>query len=137
MIIVSACLAGMKCAWDGKARSCDKVIQLVKEGKAIPLCPEQLGGLSTPRSPVEQRDKLVVTKDGTNVSLEFNRGAQEVLKLAKLVDCKKAILKSKSPSCGSNLVYDGSFSDKLIKGDGVLAKLLKENGIEVLTEKEI
>ncbi len=137
MKIVSACLAGIKCRWDGEARPCQKVIELVKQGKAMPVCPEQLGGLTTPRTPAEQKEDKVFTKDGKDVTAQFERGAEEALKIAKLVNCDGAILKSKSPSCGSGKVYDGTFSGKLINGDGVFAKILKKNNIKVFTEKEI
>ncbi len=137
MKIVSACLAGIKCRWDGDSRPCQKVIDLVKEGKAIPVCPEQLGGLTTPRMPCEQKGNKVFAKDGKDVTDFFEKGAEEALKIANLAGCKEAILKSKSPSCGSGWVVDGTFSGKLVEGDGVLAKLLKKNKIKVLTEKEI
>jgi uncharacterized protein YbbK (DUF523 family) len=137
MKIVSACLAGVKCRWDGDSRPCQKVIDLVKEGKAIPVCPEQLGGLTTPRIPCEQKGNKVFAKDGKDMTDFFEKGAEEALKIAKLTGCKEAILKSKSPSCGSGRVYDGTFSGKLIEGDGVFAKLLKKNNIKVLTEEEI
>lgn len=137
MKIVSACLAGINCDYKGGSRSCPKVIELVKQGKAIPVCPEQLGGLTTPRTAAEQSGDKVITKDGEDVTAQFVSGAEESLKIAKMVDCDGAILKSKSPSCGSGKVYDGTFSKTLIDGDGTFAKLLKENDIEVLTEDEI
>ena len=137
MIIVSACLAGIKCAFDGESRSCQKVIDLVREGKAIPLCPEQLGGLPTPRLPAEKRLERVCREDGKDVTEEFRRGGEETLRIAKLVNCKKAILKGNSPSCGSGLIYDGTFSGTLIEGDGVCAALLKKNNIKVYTEEEM
>lgn len=137
MKIVSACLNGAKCKWDGEARPCTKVINLVKQGKAIPVCPEILGGLPTPRNPAEQKGDKVFTKEGKDVTTQFKRGAQKALKIAKDNNCKEAVLKSKSPSCGSNKIYDGKFSGKLIKGDGVFAKLLKKNNIKVYTEEEI
>ncbi|MBU2589614.1 MAG: DUF523 domain-containing protein [Nanoarchaeota archaeon] len=137
MKIVSACLAGIKCRWDGKARPCLKVIELVKQGKAIPVCPEQLGGLTTPRTPAEQKNDKIFTKDGKDVTAQFERGAEEALKIAKLANCNEAIVKSKSSSCGSGKVYDGTFSGKLINGDGVFAKILKKNNIKLFTENEI
>ncbi len=136
MIIVSACLAGVKCALDGEARPCLKVIDIVKRGEAIPVCPEQLGGLATPRAPAEQRGGMVFTKDGEDVTAEFELGAREALRIAKLANCKEAILKSKSPSCGSGKIYDGAFSGRLTDGDGVFAKLLKKD-MKVITEEEI
>lgn len=137
MKIVSACLAGIKCRWDGETRPCEKIVKLVKQGKAIPVCPEQLGGLSTPRIPSEQKGDKVFARNGKEVTAEFQKGAEEALKIAKLVNCDEAILKSKSPSCGSNKIYDGTFSGKLINGDGVFVKILKKNNIKVITEKEI
>lgn len=137
MMIVSACLAGVKCSGDGSARPSKKVIDLVRQGKAIPVCPEQLGGLPTPRAPSERKGGGVFTKDGRDVTAEFEKGAEEALKTAQLADCKKAILKSLSPSCGSGRVYDGTFSGKPTDGDGVFAELLKKNGIKVLTEEEL
>jgi uncharacterized protein YbbK (DUF523 family) len=137
MIIVSACLAGLHCRYDGSEKPCAEVIRLVAEGKAIPICPEQLGGLPTPRQPSEINGDRVIRKDGGDVTAEFQQGAREALKLAQLVGAKTAILKAKSPSCGSGKIYDGSFSGTLIAGDGILAKMCKENGIEVKTEEEI
>ena len=137
MKIVSACLAGIKCRWDGEAIPSQKVIELVKQGKAIPVCPEQLGGLATPRTPAEQKGDKILTKDGKDVTFQFKRGAEEILKIAQMFNCKEAILKSKSPSCGSGKIYDGSFSGRLTDGDGILAKLLKKNKIKVLTEEDI
>ena len=136
MIIVSACLANVRCRYDGAAKPCDEVVRLVAEGKAMPLCPEQLGGLPTPRAPAEIRGDRVIRRDGVDVTDEFKRGAQEALKLAKLVGAKTAILKARSPSCGSGKIYDGSFTGKLAEGDGVFAELCKNNGIDVRTEAE-
>jgi uncharacterized protein YbbK (DUF523 family) len=137
MIIVSACLAGIRCRYDGAGKPCEAVIRLVAEGKAMPVCPEQLGGLTTPRVPAELKGGKVIRKDGIDVSEEFNRGAQEALKLAQLAGAKEAILKSRSPSCGVGKIYDGSFNGTLIEGDGVFAALCKSNDIEVKTEEEI
>jgi Uncharacterized conserved protein len=106
MKIVSACLVGVRCNWRGEAKPCAKVIDLVRAGKAIPVCPEQLGGMSTPRDPVEQKDDKVITIKGKNVTAEYEHGAREGLKLAKLVGCKEAILKARSPSCGVGKIYD-------------------------------
>ena len=122
MKIVSACLAGIKCTWNDEARPCQKVIELIKQGKAIPVCPEQLGGLSTPRIPAEKKGNKVFRKDGKDITAEFEKGAKEALRIAKLINCKEAIIKAKSPSCGSGKIYDGTFSGKLIKGNGVFAK---------------
>jgi uncharacterized protein YbbK (DUF523 family) len=137
MIIVSACLADVHCRYDGESKPFEAVIRLVAEGKAIPVCPEQLGGLSTPRLPAEQIGDKVIRKDGVDVTAEFSRGAQEALKLAKMVGANRAILKARSPSCGSGKIYDGSFTGRLVNGNGVFAEACKEAGMEVRTEEEI
>lgn len=137
MKIVSACLAGINCNWQGKAKPCQEVIDLVKVGEAMPVCPEQLGGLTTPRDQAEQRGNRVVTVTGKDVTDNFWRGAEEGLKLAQLLGCRKAILKARSPSCGVGKIYDGTFTNKLASGYGVFAKLLKENGIEVVSEEKL
>ena len=137
MKIVSACLAGINCRYNGGSKPNQKVIELVKKGEAIPVCPEQLAGLTTPRTPTEEKDGRIITKDGKDLTKEFQKGAQEALKIAKLSNCKEAILKSKSPTCGCGKIYDGSFSGNLINGDGVFTKLLKENNIKVITEEDL
>lgn len=137
MKICSACLLGIQCRYDGKSKPNDKVIELSKKETLIPICPEQLGGLPTPREPSEQKGGSVVTKSGKDVSENFIKGAEQVLVLAKLFGIKEAILKQKSPSCGCGKIYDGNFSDTLIEGDGVTATLLKKNGIRVLTEEDL
>lgn len=137
MIIVSACLADVHCRYDGGAKACQAVIRLVAQGQAVPLCPEQLGGLPTPRLPAEQIAGKVIRNDGIDVTDAFNRGAQEALKIAKLVGAKTAILKARSPSCGSGKIYDGSFSGRLVDGNGIFAELCKLAGMEVITEEEI
>jgi len=137
MIIVSACLAGLHCRYDGSAKPCTAAIRLVAEGQAIPVCPEQLGGLSTPRLPAEQIGDKVIRKDGVDVTDAVNRGAREALEIGRLVGAKTAILKARSPSCGCGKIYDGSFTGRLVDGNGVLARLCKKEGIEIQTEEEI
>jgi len=110
MVIVSACLAGIPCRYNAEAKTNEMVLDLVKQGKAIPLRPEQLGGLTTPREPSELKDGKVLSKSGTDVTSAFAAGAQIVLDFALINNCRVAILKSKSPSCGSEVIYDGSFS---------------------------
>ena len=127
----------MNCKGDGKSSPLQLVIELVRSEEAIPVCPEQLGGLPTPRAPAEKKGDRVFTKDGKDVTEEFDKGAAEALKIAQLANCKKAILKSKSPMCGSGKVYDGTFSGKLTVGNGIFAGLLKKNGIKVLTEEDL
>jgi uncharacterized protein YbbK (DUF523 family) len=137
MIIVSACLAGVNCRYDGAGKPCEAIIRLVIEGQAIPVCPEQLGGLPTPRASAEIIGNKVIRMDGVEVTDAFHRGAQEALKIARLVGAKTAILKARSPSCGFGKIYDGSSTDRLVGGNGVFAELCDQNGIEVKTEEEI
>ena len=141
MILVSACLVGINCKYSGGNNFNQKIFDLVKEGKAIPICPEQLGGLKTPRKPVELKvidGKIyAIDNEENDVTENFERGAIEVLKLAKSLNIKKAVLQPRSPSCGVNKIYSGNFDNKLIDGNGILADLLIENGIEVFTPDEI
>ncbi len=136
MIIVSACLAGYRCRYDGKIIPDEEIVALVKEDGAIPVCPEMMGGLPCPRVPAERtKDGLrVVTREGKDVTEAFTCGAFEALRMAKLYGCDRAILKAKSPSCGCGQIYDGTFSGTLRSGDGVTAELFKENGITVLVK---
>ena len=138
-ILISACLVGINCKFNGENNLLDKGIldEISKRYHLLFVCPEVFGGLNTPREPAEMKDGLVVTKTAKDVSENFKFGAEICLKIAKLNGCKKAILKARSPSCGSGQIYDGSFTKKLILGDGVAAKLLKENGILVFSEDEI
>lgn len=136
-ILVSACLAVVNCKYNGENNENKKIIDLVRNGNAILVCPEQLGGLTTPRVSAERFNDKVITKDNRDVTMEYNRGAQEVLKLAKKFNIKKAILKSRSPSCGKGSIYDGTFSHTLIDKDGVTAEVLLANGIEIITEEEL
>lgn len=141
MILVSACLLGINCKYNGGNNFNQKIFDLVNEGKAIPVCPEQLGGLKTPRIPSEIKivdgKRYVINSEGEDVTENFEKGAVEVLELAKKLGIKKAILKSKSPSCGLNKIYSGNFDKQLIDGNGITADLLVKNGIEVLTSDEI
>ena len=130
-IIVSACLAGIDCRYDCANKKNEEIIKLVQDGVATPVCPEQLGGLPTPRDPAEQIKDKVITINGTDVTIEYQKGAQEALKIAKLIGATKAILKSKSPMCGFESIYDGTYSGKTIEGDGIFAKLLKKEGIKI------
>ncbi len=133
MIIVSACLAGYRCRYDGKICPDEAIVDLVGRGEAIPVCPEMMGGLPCPRIPSERTadGTRVVTREGGDVTDAFTLGAEETLRLACLYGCEKAILKARSPSCGCGQVYDGTFSGTLRSGDGVTAQLLRENGIAV------
>jgi len=135
-IIVSACLLGLKVRYDGKEKTNEELVEKIKNYQFIPVCPEIFGGLQTPRVPAEIKSNKVINKEGIDVTSNYERGAEEVLKLAKKFNIKRAVLKSKSPSCGKGKIYDGSFSGKLVDGFGITTKLLMDNGIEVLSEDE-
>ena len=141
MYIISACLAGVDCKYSGGNNKNDKVIDLVRQGKAVLVCPEQLGGLSTPRLPSEIKDigceRVVVSTSGEDVTQQFLKGAKETLNIAKMMNIKKAILKSRSPSCGCGKIYDGSFTKTLKDGHGFTAELLISNGIEIFNEESL
>lgn len=136
-ILVSACLLGAACKYSGGDNLCPQVAAMAQDHALISVCPEQLGGLPTPRTPAERQGDRVVTKDGRDVTEAYLRGAQEALKLAKLFGCDTAILKARSPSCGARAIYDGSFTGTVVPGDGVTAELLQASGIRVLTETEL
>jgi uncharacterized protein YbbK (DUF523 family) len=144
MKIVSACLVGFNCRYDGENKLNKNLLKLFKEGKLIPVCPEQLGGLTTPRDRariiggdgkgvIEGRAK-VMTSTKNNVTQQYIRGSKESLKIAKVLEIKEAILKSDSPSCGCGNILSEDFSEKR-QGDGVTTALFKKNGIEVHTEE--
>lgn len=135
--IVSACLCGEKCRYDGTAKISEKVKKLADEGRALPVCPEKLGGLSVPRIPCEITNNGVFNNNNEDVTQNFIDGAEKTLNLAKKYNIKKAILKEKSPSCGSNYIYDGTFSGTLKKGYGITAKALYDNGIEIISDEDI
>ncbi|WP_097026861.1 DUF523 domain-containing protein [Clostridium peptidivorans] len=142
MYLVSSCLAGVNCRYNGGNSENKVMLKLVKEGKAIAVCPEQLGGLPTPRVPCEiiidkNGNKKIVNREGKDLTKEFMEGAEKTLAIAKDKGIKRAILKSKSPSCGCGLVYDGTFSGTLVKGNGLTAELLIKNGFEVYTENDL
>ena len=132
---VSACLCGFPCRYDGKSKPDERIKALYEEGRALPVCPEKLGGLKTPRTPCEIINGRVISSDGEDRTNEYLLGSQKVLELCKKHGIKKAILKQNSPSCGSTHIYDGTFSGTLIEGEGCLAALLRKNGIEVTGEK--
>lgn len=146
MIIVSACLCGINTKYSGDNNLDERILKLLKEGKAIPVCPEQLGGLTTPRAAHEisngtGADVLdgkckVKGIDGQDSTEGFIKGAYETLSIAKGCNAKVAILKAKSPSCGYGKIYDGTFTGTKIEGNGVTAELLKRNGIQIYTEED-
>lgn len=146
MIIVSACLCGINTKYNGDNNLDERILKLLKEGKAVPVCPEQLGGLTTPRAAHEifngtGADVLdgkckVKGIDGQDSTEEFIKGAYETLDIAKKCSATTAILKAKSPSCGYGKIYDGTFNGTKVNGNGVTGELLKRNGIKVYTEED-
>ncbi|KHS58345.1 MULTISPECIES: DUF523 domain-containing protein [Terrisporobacter] len=147
MMIVSACLVGVNCKYNGGNNDNDKVKEFLKDKQYIIICPEQLGGLTTPRKPSEINqaggkevligNSKVISCENKDVTENFVKGAKESLNIAKIFNCKQALLKEGSPSCGCNLIYDGTFTGKKISGMGVTAALFNENNIEVFSEKEL
>ena len=127
-IIASACLAGENCKYNGGNNRNEKVLQLMADNEVIALCPEQMGGLPTPRVPVEICNNVVTAKDGTIVDREFRAGAAKCLEIARREQPDMIVLQSRSPSCGVKQRYDGTFSGKLVEGAGVTAQLLMEHG---------
>lgn len=149
MKLCSACLVGIRCGYDGRTnldKAPDELLQEYRTGNVIPVCPEQLGGLPTPRIPQEIQGLSgeyvldgkckVKNKSGEDVTEQFIRGSYETLKIAEELKIEEAVLKQRSPSCGCGNIYDGSFSKTIIKGDGVTTALLKRNGIKVITEED-
>ncbi|WP_163194438.1 DUF523 domain-containing protein [Clostridium thermarum] len=147
MILVSGCLLGINCKYNGGNNKCEKLLDILDKYGFIPVCPEQLGGMTTPRKPNEIiiKDEVdqgtdcirVADKEGKDNTKHFLRGAVETLNMAKKFNIKYAILKERSPSCGSNFIYDGTFTGKVVKGMGVTAKMLSDNGIKVYSEDQI
>ena len=137
-VLISACLLGMTCRYDGLSKPLPTATlhALQERFSLIPVCPEIFGGLATPRLPAEISGDAVLRQDGVDVTAAYRRGAEETLRLARLFDCKLAILKERSPSCGKGAVYDGTFSATLTRGDGITAALLARHGIRVIGESE-
>ncbi len=136
-ILVSACLLGKNCKYNGGNNFNQSVLEFIEGHEVIGVCPEQLGGLSTPRLPAEIVDGVVTNKEGVSVDAEFRKGAQAALAAALENKVDLAILQSRSPSCGVKEIYDGSFSGKKIKGQGVFAKLLAKHDIKVLDAEDV
>jgi len=135
-LLISACLLGVCCRYDGASKPHPGALALAKRHELVPVCPEQLGGLQTPRPPAERQGDAVRTRE-TDVTKQYRRGAEEALKLCKLMNCEAAILKERSPSCGHGEIYDGTFTGTLREGDGVTAELLLAHGIPVYGESDI
>ena len=133
-LLVSACLLGTPCRYDGRSKADARIQALAEKYELVPVCPEELGGLPTPREPSERQGERIVMRSGRDVTAEYRRGAEAALALCLQNGCKAAVLKEKSPSCGCGQVYDGTFSRRLIEGDGVTAELLKAHGVAVYVE---
>lgn len=136
-VIVSACLLGENCKYNGGNNRCQKVIDFVKDHEVIPVCPEQMGGLSTPRLPAEICNGKVVNTEGVSVDAEFRKGAEAALEIALEEGATQAILQPRSPSCGCKQVYDGTFNKTLIPGKGVFAQLLADHGIKLMEPEDL
>lgn len=134
MKAISACLCGVSCTYKGGHHEVVECRKMVEDGEAIAICPEVLGGLSTPRTPAEIFEHQVITKRGDDVTEAFNEGAKQVVALCKEYQVDEVILKSKSPSCGIGLIYDGTFTHNLIDGNGVTAQRLLDEGFHVISE---
>ena len=130
-ILISACLVGDKCKYDGHTNYTPLIKDLLEKYELVPFCPEVEGGLPTPRKPSERKGDKVVNNAGKDVTRNFQLGAEKALNICKYLNIKIAILKENSPSCGVNQIYDGNFKNKLIKGEGVTTELLRKNGIAI------
>ena len=136
-IMVSACLAGENCKYNGGSNRNEKVLQMMSEHEVITVCPEQMGGPPTPRVPSEVKNGIVTARNGRNVDREFRAGAAKCLEIALREQPDLIVLQSRSPSCGVKQRYDGSFTGKLVDAPGVTAKLLMENGFRCVDVKEL
>lgn len=135
--VVSACLAGCHCRYDGNTTPNETVLELVRQGRALPLCPEQMGGLPTPRPPFELHNGKAHDAQGNDITPHMLHGVEEALQLVRLAGCTQAILKSRSPSCGFGIIYDGTFSGTRIPGNGLFADRLHREGLTVRTEDDL
>ena len=136
-ILISACLLGLSCRYDGGSKPCAAALPLAERHELVPVCPEELGGLPTPRLPCERTGERVLRRDGADCTAAYEAGARQAERLFDLLGCGCAVLKARSPMCGRGRIYDGSFSGTLTDGDGVLAALLARRGVPVYTEEEI
>jgi uncharacterized protein YbbK (DUF523 family) len=136
-LLVSACLLGVECNHEGGHSRRRSVEALAENYHLVPVCPEVCGGLSTPRAAAERRGDRVVNADGTDVTAAYERGAQAAVELAQATGARGAVLKARSPSCGSSEIYDGTFSRTLHDGEGVTAAALRAAGVEVISEDDL
>lgn len=136
-ILVSACLLGIYCRYDGRCETDERVMALSRDHVLIPVCPEQLGGLPTPRAAVELLDGRAVTRDGADLTEAFERGVGQAMRVAGLTGARVAVLQPRSPSCGRGIIYDGTFSGTRVEGDGVLAQALAARGVALLVPDDL
>lgn len=136
-IMVSACLLGENCKYNGGNNKNEKVLEFIKGHEVIPVCPEVMGGLPTPRGPSEIREGIVVNKEGVLVDKEFRKGAEEAYETAVKEKVDLVLLKAKSPSCGPKQIYDGTFSKKLIDGQGIFASMIHQAGFQYMDEEDL
>ena len=136
-ILVSACLLGVNCRYNGERKKLEGIERLMERAELIPVCPEILGGLPTPRPPAERMGDRVMNREGADVTEAYQLGAEETLRLAELFDARFALLKERSPSCGMGKIYDGSFQGRIVNGSGVTAELLTAHGVSVYGESRI
>ena len=136
-IIVSGCLLGCDCRYKGDNCKCEELLELAENHTLIPVCPEQLGGLSTPRHPAEIVGDKVISNHGKDVTYEYTKGAEMALYIAKTNKADAVVFKANSPSCGKGIIYDGTFTGNKTEGNGIAAKLFLDNGFSVFTENEI
>lgn len=138
-LLVSACLLGLRCRYDGASRPlpAETLAALKARWALVPVCPEQLGGLATPRESAERRDGGVFTASGADVTAQYRRGAEQATELARFFDCRAALLKARSPSCGVGAIYDGSFTRRLTPADGTAAEALRREGVQLWTEEDV
>jgi len=136
-ILISACLMGDNCKYNGGNNYHEKLVKWLSDKEVVKVCPELLGGLSTPRYPCEIKGDKVINKNGEDKTYYFTKGALETVKIALANQVRFAILKSNSPSCGNDMVYDGSFAHRLVPGEGITAHMLRINGIEVFNENDL
>lgn len=134
-VLISACLLGLPCRYDGTGKLLEEVNGLLDRVTFIPVCPEQLGGLPTPRPPAEQVGERVLTRTGDDVTGAYRRGGELTAALAEYLNCRCALMKARSPSCGSGTIYDGTFTSTRVPGDGTAARAVKELGIPVFDEE--
>lgn len=135
-VLISACLAGYKCRYDGNSKPVKEIIDFICDNEVVLVCPEQLANLPIPRDPSEIVGDKVINSKGKDVTKEFKNGAKKALEIAIDNNVELAILKSKSPSCGKGKIYDGTFTRTLKEGNGLFADLCIKHGIKVISEKE-